>query len=161
MADKAIDVYLNDHLAGAIFGSDLAEQIRDQHEGTPLGGVMKKLAAEIEEDREVLLELMERASTSRNPVKQATGWLVEKAIRVKFSGAGSGEPDQGTFMALESLRLGVAGKKCLWLALQQVSDKHKALASVDLPRMIDRAAAQEETLERERMAAGARALGGD
>jgi hypothetical protein len=37
MADRAMDVYLNDHLAGATLGSNLAEQIRDRHEGTPLG----------------------------------------------------------------------------------------------------------------------------
>ena len=161
MADKPVDVYLNDHLGGAMLGSDLAEQIRDQAEGTPLGEVMAEVAAEIEEDRETLLELMDEMGTERNPVKQVTGWMAEKASRVKFSGAGSGEPEHGTFMALESLRLGVAGKKCLWLALQQVRDQHEALASPDLARLIDRASAQEQTLERERMAAGARALRGD
>ena len=158
MADKAMDVYLNDHLGGAMLGSDLAEQIRDQSEGTPLGEVMTSIADQIEEDRETLLELMDRMGTSRNPVKQVTGWVAEKASRVKFSGATSGEPDQGLFMALESLRLGVAGKKCLWLALQQVRGDYEPLAAVDLERLIERAATQEETLERERKAAGARAL---
>jgi hypothetical protein len=43
-----MDVYLNDHLAGAMLGSDLAEQIRDRHEGTPLGDVMGSIAPEIE-----------------------------------------------------------------------------------------------------------------
>ena len=37
MADKAMDVYLNDHLAGAMLGSALAKQLREEHEGTPLG----------------------------------------------------------------------------------------------------------------------------
>ena len=32
MADKAMNVYLNDHLAGAMLGSDLAEQIRSERE---------------------------------------------------------------------------------------------------------------------------------
>ena len=132
MADKPIDVYLNDHLGGAMLGSDLAEQIRDQSEGTPLGEVMTGLALEIEEDREALLELMDKLGTERNPVKQVSGWLAEKASRVKFSGIGSGEPDHGLFMAIETLRLGVAGKKCLWLALEQVRDSHEALAAVDL-----------------------------
>ncbi len=159
MADKAMDVYLNDHLGGAMLGSDLAEQIRDQSEGTPLGDVMTTIAAEIEEDREILLELMERMGTSRNPVKQVTGWMAEKASRVKFSGATSGEPDQGVFMALESLRLGVAGKKGLWLVLQQVRGDYDALADLDLARLIERAETQEQTLERERIAAGTRALG--
>ena len=159
MADKAMDVYLNDHLGGAMLGSDLAEQIRDQSEGTPLSDVMTTVAAEIEEDREALVELMERMGTSRNPVKQVTGWMAEKASRVKFSGVTSGEPDQGLFMALESLRLGVAGKKGLWLVLQQVRNDYEALAAVDLDRLIERAGSQEQTLERERVAAGTRALG--
>jgi hypothetical protein len=159
MADKAMDVYLNDHLGGAMLGSDLAEQIRDQSEGTPLGAVMADIAAEIEEDRETLVELMEALDVSRNPVKQVAGWMAEKASRVKFSGATSGEPDHGTFMALESLRLGVAGKKCLWLALSQVRGQHEGLTRLELDTLIERASRQEEALERERMAAGARALG--
>ncbi|MDX6583162.1 MAG: hypothetical protein QOI10_2346 [Solirubrobacterales bacterium] len=155
----ALDLYLNDHLAGATLGSDLAKQIRDRAEGTPLGETMAEIAAEIERDRETLLELMEATGTSRNPVKQVTGWVAEKASRVKFSGAASGEPEQSLFMAVETLRLGVAGKKCLWLALQQVRSEHQELAAIDLEGLIARAAAQEGTLERERLAAGARALG--
>ncbi len=81
MADKPMDVYLNDHLGGAMLGSDLAEQIRDQSEGTALGDVMTEIAAEIEEDRETLVELMEAMDVSRNPVKQ-----------VDRLGGGEGEP---------------------------------------------------------------------
>lgn len=160
MAKKDMDVYLNDHLGGATLGSDLAKQICDQTEGTPLGEVMTTVAAEIEEDRKTLVELMERMDTSRNPVKQVTGWMAGKASRVKFSGASSGEPDQGLFMALESLRLGVAGKKCMWLVFQQVRGNYDALGTLDLERLIERASSQEETLERERMAVGTEALGG-
>lgn len=31
-----------------------------------------------------------RMDIARNPLKQATGWVAEKASRVKFSGAGVG-----------------------------------------------------------------------
>ena len=158
MAEKPLDVYLNDHLGGAMLGADLAEQLRDHAEGTPLGEVMTRIAAEIEEDRQTLLELMEALDVSRNPVKQVTGWVAEKASRIKFSGATSGEPDHGTFMALESLRLGVAGKKCMWIALQRVRDDYSELANVDLERLEQRASAQETELERERVAAGVKAL---
>jgi hypothetical protein len=34
MAEEAMDVYLNDHLAGVMLGSDLAEQIPSRREGT-------------------------------------------------------------------------------------------------------------------------------
>jgi hypothetical protein len=158
MADRAMDVYLNDHLAGAMLGTELAEHIRDQHEGTPLGDLMRSIAAQIEEDRQTLLDLMDRMSVSRNPVKQATGWIAEKASRVKFSGLASGEPDHGAFMALESLTLGVAGKACLWRTLKEVASHYPPLASADLDGLIARAEAQHTTLEGERLAAGRHAL---
>jgi hypothetical protein len=161
MADRAIDVYLNDHLGGATLGSDLAGQIRDQAEGTPLEAVMAPLAAEIEEDRQALQDLMDALEISRNPVKQVTGWVAEKASRVKFSGAGSGEGTQSLMMAVESLRLGVAGKKCLWLALMEVRAAHEALRAVDLEALVARASAQETTLERERISLATRALSSD
>jgi hypothetical protein len=159
MAHKAMDVYLNDHLGGATLGANLAGQIADHAEGTPLADVMTRLQAEIEEDRETLVDLMERMDVKRNPVKQATGWLAEAASRVKFSGASSGEADHGIFMALESMALGVQGKLSLWRALREVHAEHPPLAPIDLDGLIARGEEQYATLERERLAAGRRALG--
>ena len=158
MADKALDVYLNDHLAGAILGSDLAQQIRDRNENSPLGELMQSLAPEIEEDRQTLIALMARMGTSKNPVKQAGGWITEKASRVKFGGLSSGEPELGTFLAVESLALGVQGKLSLWRALAHVADRYPAIASGELEELISRAQRQYDLLERERLAAGRRAL---
>lgn len=158
MADNPIDVYLNDHLAGAMLGSDLAEQIGARNRGTALGQLMESLAPQIEEDRQTLIELMGQLETSKNPVKQATAWITEKASRAKFSGMTSGEPELGTFMALESLVLGVRGKACMWKALKQIGDQHPPIASMNLDGLIERARTQEDALERERLAAATRAL---
>jgi hypothetical protein len=159
MADRAMNVYLNDHLAGAMLGSDLAEQIQNQSEGTALGELMKWLAPQIEEDRQTLIALMERLHISRNPVKQATAWMAEKASRVKLGGRTSGEPEVGMFMAVETLCLGVQGKLALWTSLKEVADRYELLASVKLDEMIERAETQHSALERERRAASRRALG--
>ena len=161
MAHKALDVYLNDHLAGAMLGTDLAEQIGDMAEGTPLEDTMRDISAEIEQDRQSLIELMEALGTTKNPVKQLTTWLAEKASRPKFSGFTSGTPEQGMFMALESLMLGVGGKLALWRALREVEGDHPALAEAPLDALIQRALSQQELLDRERLAAGRRALSAD
>ena len=153
MADKALDTYLNDHLGGAMLGSDLAEQIRDRSEGTPLGDQMAKIAPQIEEDRQTLIELMEALGTSKNPVKQASAWVAEKASRLKFAGWSSGEPEFGLFMALETLTLGVDGKLSLWKALKEVSSDHPQLAAADLDSLIARAQSQHQVLEGERISA--------
>lgn len=158
MAHKSLDTYLNDHLAGAMLGSDLAEQIAERNEGTPLGDLMTSLSAQIEEDRQTLIDLMEATDTSRNPVKQVSTWIAEKASRPKFSGFTSGGPELGTFLALESLALGVSGKLSLWVALKQVQAEHPALSRAPLDELIERAQTQYDTLERERLAAAGRAL---
>ncbi len=158
MARRAIDVYLNDHLAGAMLGADLAHQIRAWNENTPLGLLMKILATEIDEDRQTLTGLMGQMGVSRNPAKQAGVWVAEKASRVKFGGLTSGEPDLGTFMALESLALGVLGKLSLWKLLQQIAGQHPGLRSVNLHELIERAQSQYDLLEHQRLIAGARAL---
>jgi hypothetical protein len=68
------------------------------------------------DDRLTLLELMERIGVSRNPVKQATGWVAETVSRAKFNGTVSGEQEQGAFLTLESLVLRVKGKASMWKA---------------------------------------------
>ena len=70
---------------------------------------MATLVPQIEEDRETLIDLMDRLDTSENPVKQVMVWVTEKASRLKFGGLSSGDAEVGIFMALESLTLGVAG----------------------------------------------------
>jgi hypothetical protein len=150
---------INDHLAGAMLGSNLAQQIRGQHENAPLGELMRALKPQIEEDRQTSIGLMARLGTSKNPVGQVGAWVTEKASRVKFRGLSSGEPELGTFMAVESLALGIQGRLGLWRALQQVADQHAAIASVNLEELIDRAQAQYDALERERLAASRQTLG--
>jgi hypothetical protein len=150
-----MDIYVNDHLSGAMLGSELAAQIRDRNEGTPLGELMIGLTADIEADRRDLEALADSLDVTRNPVKQAGGWAAEKWSRIKFSGAGSGDAGHGNFMAIETLALGVAGKRCLWRALEVVSDRYEAIDREEMVRLIGRADAQFETLEAARLEAAA------
>jgi len=158
MAQKQIDVYLNDHLAGATLGRDLARLIEARSPSTPLAGLMHTLAPQIEEDRMTLLELMARMQTSRSLLKQASGWIAEKAARVKFRRLASGEHEIGTLMAVESLTLGVWGKLGLWKALSQQSERYPVLQEFELGQLAERAESQYELLEQERLAASRRAF---
>lgn len=152
MAHKALNVYLNDHLAGSTMGLDLARRLASQAEGTPLGELMAPIADEIERDRETLKELMDRLDVSENPVKQGLTWVAEKASRLKFSGATSGDRELGTLLALETLSLGVEGKRCLWESLAAIADAAPAIGDLDLPELIGRAEAQRAAIDRERLA---------
>jgi hypothetical protein len=56
---------------------------------------MKGVASDIEQDRRTLLDLMERIGTHPNPVKQAVGWLTEKASRVSSPASSPASPTTG------------------------------------------------------------------
>ena len=160
MAERALDIYLNDHLAGATAGADLAERLASRTQATPFGPEMATISREIAEDRQTLEQLMEAVGTTRNPVKQGVAWVAEKASRLHLSGATSGDSALGTFLSLETLSLGVEGKIGLWRALDGVTSRHPAMADTDFAALITRAQRQRAALERERMAY-ARALEGD
>jgi hypothetical protein len=150
MADRPINAYLNDHLAGATAGTDLAAHIAEHYAGTPFGDEMRSIAEEIDTDRQTLIDLMERLGTITSPIKQAIGWIAEKAGGIKFTGVLSGSPEQGAFMAIESLILGVEGKACMWTALKDVASEYPSLATTNLDDLIARAEQQKAILQRQR-----------
>lgn len=158
MAHRPIDVYLNDHLAGATFGADLARQLEAQTEGTDFQPEMSRLAAEIEADLDTLTDLMERIGTTRNPSKQVTAWVAEKASRLKLTGLTSGDDELGKFLSIETLSLGVEGKASLWTTLRELRGHYPELLSSDLDDLLQRAQRQRQVLEAERLAAARRSL---
>ena len=127
MAQRPIDVYLNDHLAGATFGADLARRLEAQTEATDFHPQMSRLAEEIEADLDTLTDLMNRIGAPQNPSKQVTAWVAEKASRVKLAGLTSSSDELGTFLSIEALSLGVEGKAALWTALREVRDDYPEL----------------------------------
>jgi hypothetical protein len=158
MTNRTISVYLNDHLAGATFGADLARQLEARTEGTDLHAETARLAADIAEDLQTLSGLTHRLGVTRNPAKQVTTWVLEKASRVKLSGLSAGSEQLGIYLSLETLSLGVEGKAALWTALREIKAGYPELQSVDLDRLIERAQQQREILERQRIVVAPRAL---
>jgi hypothetical protein len=155
---NALSTYLNDHFAGATFGCDQARQLEAMSADTPFGVTATRLATEIEQDRDTLVELMGALEVSANPVKKAGAWIAEKAGRVKLSGASSNDEDLGRYLMLEALSLGVQGKASLWSALDRVSGQFPPLQAIDLAGLIARAEAQREALEAERLRTAEQAL---
>ena len=153
VAEKSLDTYLNDHLGGSQFGSELADQIGERTEGTPLGEVMAKIAPQISDDRETLKRLMDDLGVAESKVKQAGAWVAERASRIKLGGKSSEEIDLDLFMALESLVIGVRGKLLLWQALKEVESEYPPLAAAGLDDLAVRAESQLAALEGERLAA--------
>lgn len=150
-------IYLNDHLAGAALGVELARRLRASNEGdAELGEPLAVICAEIEADRRTLLEVMQRLGINRCIAKPAAAWVAEKLGRLKLNGQLRGYSPLSRLVELEGLSIGIAGKLQLWQALQHTLGK--GLGEFDFGRLAERAARQREAVERLRLDAAARAL---
>jgi hypothetical protein len=156
---KLLQIYLNDHLAGATVGCELARRALSNNEGTDLGSFLRQLVVDLEEDKATLTELIERLGLKKNVFKQSAGWMAEKAGRLKLNGQITGYSDLSRLLELEGLTIGIQGKMSLWENLKTISDHDPRLATFDLDRMIERARLQQAGVEQYRVAAAATALG--
>jgi hypothetical protein len=139
--------YLHDHLAGARAAIELLEAMRDQRKDKSLGDFAAELLAEVRTDRDTLQGLAETVGDGSNVIKEFTGWLGEKATRLKLG------PDDafGTFEALEFLALGVRGKLGMWQALDVASDDDPRLSGYDFNELTARAETQCQQVEQRRI----------
>jgi hypothetical protein len=153
---RALDVYLNDHLAGSTGGVELAQRAAQQYEGKPLGSFFADLLADIQEDVATLEDVMKHVGTQTNPIKQAGAWIMEKVSRLKLSVSATEE--LSVLLTIETLEMGVNGKLCLWRALKEVAEDYPQMAEYDFAGLAGRAEAQIAALEAERLKAAKAAL---
>jgi hypothetical protein len=138
--------YLEDHSSGAAAAIDLLESLREQHGGEPLGAFAADLVSDVRADRAVLESLIDRvAPGASKTVKEAVSRLAERVSRLKLGRAGGGE--LGVLESLETLSLGILGKRALWRALSEISDGDERLRGMDLPALIARAEDQHARVE--------------
>jgi len=153
-ADK-LSIYLNDHLAGATVGVELAKRSRGSNQGTPLGDFLDRLQREIAEDRETLKSLMGELGIRPDPLKTRGAWTAEKLGRLKLNGQLTGYSPLSRVVELEGLSMGITGKRAMWAALEHVLGARPGFDFAELRRRAERQAAE---LEEHRLEAAQAAL---
>jgi hypothetical protein len=154
---SGLDIYLKDHLAGAVVGSELAAKLSADNADGPLGTFLADLSREIERDKETLERMMETLGVQPDSLKQAGAWVVEKASRLMLTDTFHGNADLKLLLQLETLAIGIEGKGDLWRALRTVP-KSELEVDVDLDALAGRAHDQRALLEEHRLVAARAAL---
>ena len=147
-ANKYLAVYLNDHLAGATAGTELAKRSAKLNQGSALGEFLSRLVREIEEDRTSLEDVMDRLGVHKSPIKPAVAWIAERVGRLKLNAELTEYSPLSRVLELEGLCLGVHGKACLWRSLQKAPGLAQQLTGIDLAELEKRAEGQLQELER-------------
>jgi hypothetical protein len=143
-------IYLNDHLAGATVGVELARRAAGANRGSSYGQFLDELATEIRSDRESLIAIMRSLRVRVDRLKVSAAWAAEKLGRLKLNGQLRGYSPLSRLVELEALTLGVSGKLAMWRALDQLEPDHPELSKASLEELIARAQRQLESLEAQR-----------
>jgi len=143
--------YLNDHLAGSVGALELLDRLVETYEGKPLERFLRDLRDDIHSDQEQLKNLIHKLGATESAVRKAGAWVVEKLSRSKLD-LGNGSPEEfGLLLALETLVLGITGKRSLWRALKAASRTVPELARLDYAGLEKRAIEQCERVEAKRL----------
>jgi hypothetical protein len=153
--------YLNDHLAGAAAGIQLAERCRDRDPGSELGLVLQAMVIEIKQDREVLERVIRVLGGSPDRMKRGVALGAERlgSLRMWLPMLGPGSEESARLEEVEVLSLGIEGKRLMWAALAQLSSTDARLSGFPFPELKQRAKSQRDRLERFRLRLAAAALG--
>jgi hypothetical protein len=153
IGEHLLGTYLNDHLGGSMGGLETIEHCIDVIDEEPMRAELERLREEIREERDVLTELIERFEFRQNFLKSTAGWISEKAARLKV-GTGSSEPHRVAFRMmehLESLAVGITGKRSMWKLLMNILPGDPRLSGIDLNNLLQRADDQFERVDRMRL----------
>jgi hypothetical protein len=148
-------VYLNDHLAGSAAALELLAELQ---KAQGVASWASRVRSDIAEDHEELEGLMRRAGIARSPARQTVAWVTEKVAQLKTRVDDRSNGFLQRLELIETLALGIDGKRALWTALQAAADEIPALQQVDYTRLIERAEQQRRLVETHRLQAAADAL---
>jgi hypothetical protein len=153
-----LGIYLNDHLAGATGGVQLARRVAGSHRDPAADGALQRLAAEVAQDRAALEDMMAALGIPVRAYKVYAAWIGEKAARLKFNGYLLARSPLSGLEELEMLWLGVEGKAAGWRTLRVLAETDTRLDPSRLDELIVRARRQADLLEELRVRAAGQVI---
>jgi hypothetical protein len=156
-----LGIYLNDHLAGATGGVELARRVSGSHRDQAAGSVLLRLAADVAQDRAALLDIMATLGIPVRGYKVYVAWIGEKAARLKLNGYLLARSPLSSLEELEVLRVGVEGKAAGWRTLRVLADRDSRLDPARLDDLIARARRQADQIEDLRVTAADQVITAD
>ena len=155
--DRALQLYLDDHRAGAAAGLAVARRLADRYGDEHGYTDLRRLAAEIEADRDQLRAIRDHLGVESGGWKRSVALIGERLRRLKHLAPVGGRPTPSLVEELEELAAGVYAKQRLWASV--ASARIPTPAGIDPAELTGRAADQLATLERLHRQAASDAFG--
>jgi len=142
MSGDVLSIYLADHLSGATAGSSRMRRLAEHERAAVDGAVLAAVAAEIEQDRQTLLDILAAVRVPPSWYKTVMALLVERIGLLKTNGRLLRRSPLTSVIELELMTAAVTGKLAMWEALQH-TDLHEEF---DFDALVQRASHQIERL---------------
>jgi hypothetical protein len=147
-------IYLQDHHAAGVAGTRLARRVATAARNGADSAELDRVAAQIDEDLSRLEEIMRRLAVEPSRTKDVLSTIAERVARLKPNGRLLRRSPLSDLLELETLAVGIAGKRALWTSLREAS----AIPDAELATLIERADDQARIVETARVSAARRAL---
>lgn len=160
-ADRGwLGIYLNDHLAMATGGTELAR--RAARGSSWHREALATIADELAADRSALKHIMQSLEVPTRSYKQAGAWAGEKVGRLKPNGRLISRSPVSDVLELEGLRIMVEGNAACWRLLRRLAlaEGYDRLDRVLLDRLMEKAERQAKQLEELRISTAVEVFGG-
>lgn len=142
-----LETYLNDHLAGSAVGLMLVSHLESTAPNEEEKRYFSSLKERIAEDKEILVEIIEKSGFEEATVRHAIGSAAARTgiWRMEMNGMGVGE--LGRFEMIELLEIGIHGKSRLWRTLRLICSNRPEWQKWDFDALEEKANHQSRTIE--------------
>jgi hypothetical protein len=158
MSHKNLSLYINDHLAGSVGALRLLDRLRREVERPEVVRELGVVRRQVQEDQDTLHEMRRELGIGRSRWREWGAMAAQLLSNLKFRLEASKHGEVQLLHALDSLTMGIEGKKTLWHALRAAQEINPRLRLADYDRLLDRADEQLARLEELREPAAMRAF---
>lgn len=141
-----LEIYLNDHWAGAAAGKSLADRLLHNNRDTEWGERLGWLVSQIEQDDAALDRLRAVLGMNGGRTKRILAIALERAARLKLNGRVFAYSPLSRVLECEGMEAGVSAKRRLWAALLEGPASVQELEAFDFEHLMKRADEQLELL---------------
>jgi hypothetical protein len=153
-----LGIYLNDHLAGATAGRDLARRAQSSNSGSELGDLLGEITTMLDRERGVLLDALAATGVRADRPKQVAAQLAERVGRLKPNGRLRSYSPLSRVVELDALALVLHAAAAFWRSIERTAAADPRLAELDPAGRAADADGFRDRLERHRLEAAAEAL---
>lgn len=139
---KLLEIYLDDHAAGAAAGLSLARRLFENNKNTEWADRLRDLTGQIEEDERTLNEIRDALGFEGGQAKRYLALAGERVGRLKPNGRLVTYSPLSRLLECEAMEAGVSAKKRLWATLAEGADHLPELSEYDFEALTARAEAQ-------------------